>query len=138
MGEPVERAAPDGAAGASVVSESLEGLLSAVDELKKSMGLGEQDVDLSAVEQYVVRLRQENEEFQQFAEEAIMVGAGRSVARWAVAVGAPPTVGPSAVPAVLGGQHMCHATLSTSGRAALIVHCSSALQPPLRTPDAAA
>ncbi|KAL4420581.1 hypothetical protein ABPG75_010237 [Micractinium tetrahymenae] len=71
MGEPAEHAT-NAAAGAAVVSESLEGLVSAVDELKKSLGLGEQGVDLSAVEQYVARLRQENEEFQQFAEEAIV------------------------------------------------------------------
>lgn len=88
MGEPAEHTASDGAAGAAVVSESLEGLVSAVDELKKSLGLGEQGVDLSAVEEYVARLRQENEEFRQFAEEAILVGAGRSVARRVAAVGA--------------------------------------------------
>ena len=61
---------------AAGVSESLEGLVFAVDELKKSMGLGEQ-VDFAAVEQYIHRLRHENEEFRQFAEEAILVGGGR-------------------------------------------------------------
>ena len=59
--------------GGAVVSESLEGLVSAVDELKRSMGLGEA-VDLSAIEQFIARLRQENEEFRQYAEQAILVG----------------------------------------------------------------
>ena len=67
------------ASDAAAVSESLEGLVSAVDELKKSMGLGEQ-VDFAAVEQYIHRLRHENEEFRQFAEEAILVGAAPRVA----------------------------------------------------------
>ncbi|KAL4436325.1 hypothetical protein ABPG77_009887 [Micractinium sp. CCAP 211/92] len=72
MGEPAEHTVSDSGADAAVVSESLEGLVSAVDELKKSLGLGKESVDLSAVEQYVARLRQENEEFRQFAEEAIL------------------------------------------------------------------
>lgn len=55
----------------AVINESLEGLVSAVDELKVSLGLGEH-VDLSAIEQFINRLRQENEEFRQFAEEAIL------------------------------------------------------------------
>lgn len=58
----------------AVVSESLAGLVSAVDELKQSLGLGA-PVDFAAVEEFVHRLRQENEEFRQFAEEAILVGA---------------------------------------------------------------
>lgn len=78
MGEPVERTVSAVSGGAAsdtaVVSESLEGLVSAVDELKKSMGLGEAAVDFAAVEQFGQRLRQENEEFRQFAEEAILVG----------------------------------------------------------------
>lgn len=44
-------------AGGMLVSESLEGLVSAVDELKRSMGLGEQ-VDLSAIEQFIGRMKQ--------------------------------------------------------------------------------
>lgn len=63
---------------AAVVNESLEGLCSAVDELKKSMGLGNQ-VDFAAVEEFVQRLRQENEEFRQYAEQAILVGARKLV-----------------------------------------------------------
>lgn len=69
---------------AAGVSESLEGLVFAVYELKKSMGLGEQ-VDFAAVEQYIHRLRHENEEFRQFAEEAIMVGG--AAGGWAAGVG---------------------------------------------------
>ncbi len=87
MGEPAEHTVSDSGADAAVVSESLEGLVSAVDELKKSLGLGKESVDLSAVEQYVARLRQENEEFRQFAEEAILVGAGRGRLCGVAAVG---------------------------------------------------
>lgn len=63
-------AASDGTA--TAVNESLEGLVSAVDELKRSMGMGNQ-VDFAAVEQFVQKLRQENEEFREFAEQAILV-----------------------------------------------------------------
>lgn len=59
-------------ADAALVSESLEGLVSAVDELKRSMGLGEA-VDLSEIELFIHRLRTENEEFQHYAEQAILV-----------------------------------------------------------------
>lgn len=54
------------------VGDSLEGLVSAVDELKRSMGMGEA-VDLTAIEQFIARMRQENEEFRQYAEQAILV-----------------------------------------------------------------
>lgn len=67
--------------GTAAVSESLEGLVSAVDELKKSMGLGEQ-VDLSAIETFIQRLKTENEEFRQFAEEAILVRLRRWKLLW--------------------------------------------------------
>ena len=67
------RTVSSASADAAVVSESLEGLVSAVDELKRSMGLGEQ-VDLSEIERFIYKLRSENEEFRQFAEEAIKVG----------------------------------------------------------------
>ena len=63
---------------AAVVSASLEGLVSAVDELKRSMGLGDSSsaqLDFAAVEEFVQRLRLENDEFRQFAEQAIMVRA---------------------------------------------------------------
>lgn len=53
------------------VGDSLECLVSAVDELKRSMGMGE-GVDLTAIEQFIARLRQENEEFRQYAEQAIL------------------------------------------------------------------
>lgn len=78
--------------GGAVVNESLEGLVSAVDELKRSMGLGEA-VDLTAIEQFIARLRQENEEFRQYAEQAILVrraacglarGASRAAAQAAM------------------------------------------------------
>lgn len=58
--------------GTAAVGASLEGLVSAVDELKRSMGLGEQ-VDLSEIEGFIMRLRTENEEFRQYAEQAILV-----------------------------------------------------------------
>lgn len=58
------------------VGDSLECLVSAVDELKRSMGMGE-GVDLTAIEQFIARLRQENEEFRQYAEQAILVRLGR-------------------------------------------------------------
>ncbi|PSC71814.1 hypothetical protein C2E20_4927 [Micractinium conductrix] len=75
MGDPVERtvsAVSANSDGGAAVSESLQGLVNAVDELKQSMGMGQTPVDFAAVEQYVQRLRQENEEFRQFAEEAIL------------------------------------------------------------------
>ena len=58
------------------VGDSLECLVSAVDELKRSMGMGE-GVDLTAIEQFIARLRQENAEFRQYAEQAILVRLGR-------------------------------------------------------------
>lgn len=73
MAEPVARtvSAATAASDSAVVSESLEGLVSAVDELKRSMGLGEQAVDFAGVEAFIQQMRQENEELRNFAEEAI-------------------------------------------------------------------
>lgn len=77
---PLAAAVSTASADAALVSESLEGLVSAVDELKRSMGLGEA-VDLSEIELFIQRLRTENEEFRQYAEQAILVrprgGCGR-------------------------------------------------------------
>lgn len=63
--------------GTAAVGASLQGLVSAVDELKRSMGLGEQ-VDLSEIEGFIMRLRTENDEFRQYAEQAIVVRRRRS------------------------------------------------------------
>lgn len=69
----------------AVVNKSLEGLVSAMDELKKSLGLGN-SYDFAEVEAFVEKARQENEEFRQFAEDAIKVGAGLISAPLLVAV----------------------------------------------------
>lgn len=74
------------------VGDSLEGLVTAVDELKRSMGMGE-GVDLTAIEQFIARLRQENEEFRQYAEQAILVGAAVWAAVAAAVVGRPGACG---------------------------------------------
>ena len=52
------------------VSESLEGLVGALDKLKQSLGYGD---EFALVEQHVQELQQENEELRQFAEAAILV-----------------------------------------------------------------
>lgn len=66
---PVAEDSGEGAA-LNPVSESLEGLVGALDKLKQSLGYGD---EFALVEQHISELQQENEELRQFAEEAIMV-----------------------------------------------------------------
>ena len=48
------------------------GALAVLENVDFSMGMGEA-VDLTAIEQFIARMRQENEEFRQYAEQAILV-----------------------------------------------------------------
>lgn len=67
-----------GQGGREVVSASLDGLVSALDGLKSSLGYD----DYSTVRSLIEELRTENEELRTYAETAIRVRAGLLLRAW--------------------------------------------------------